>query len=50
MKLVLCDTMLFNNTVYYNIAYGDLSASPTDVKEAAEKLSDLDETMIPKEI
>lgn len=42
--------MLFNDTVYYNIANGDLSASPTDAKEAAEKLSNLDETLIPKEI
>lgn len=30
------DTVLFNDTVYYNIAYGDPSASPSDVEEAAK--------------
>ncbi len=32
------DTVLFNDTVYYNIAYGRPSASPTEV-EAAAKLA-----------
>jgi len=30
------DTVLFNDTVYYNIAYGDPSASPAEVEEAAK--------------
>ncbi len=30
------DTVLFNDTVYYNIAYGDPSASPADVEKAAK--------------
>ena len=30
------DTVLFNDTVYYYIAYGDPSASPTDVEQAAK--------------
>lgn len=30
------DTVLFNDTVYYNIAYGDPSASPGEVEEAAK--------------
>jgi ATP-binding cassette subfamily B protein len=29
------DTVLFNDTVYYNIAYGRPSATPTEVEEAA---------------
>ncbi|MCP5153243.1 MAG: ABC transporter ATP-binding protein/permease [Ectothiorhodospiraceae bacterium] len=29
------DTVLFNDTVYYNIAYGRPSASPSEVEEAA---------------
>ena len=29
------DTVLFNDTVYYNIAYGDPSASRAQVEEAA---------------
>ena len=29
------DTVLFNDTVYYNIAYGRPGASPTDVEQAA---------------
>jgi len=35
------DTILFNNTIYYNIAYGCPSASKKDVEEAI-KLSKLD--------
>lgn len=31
------DTVLFNNTVWYNIAYGNLSASREEVLEAAKK-------------
>lgn len=34
----LFNTVLFNDTVYYNIAYGDPSATPTEV-EAAAKLA-----------
>jgi ABC-type transport system involved in Fe-S cluster assembly fused permease/ATPase subunit len=30
------DTVLFNDTVYYNIAYGDPSASPAEVEDAAK--------------
>lgn len=30
------DTVLFNDTVYYNIAYGDPTASPAEVEEAAK--------------
>ncbi len=30
------DTVLFNDTVYYNIAYGDPSASPAEVEQAAK--------------
>lgn len=30
------DTVLFNDTVYYNIAYGDPAASPGEVEEAAK--------------
>jgi ATP-binding cassette, subfamily B, heavy metal transporter len=29
------DTVLFNDTVYYNIAYGDPSATPAEIEEAA---------------
>lgn len=29
------DTVLFNDTIYYNIAYGQPSATPTEVEEAA---------------
>ena len=29
------DTVLFNNTIYYNIAYGDTGASPAEVEAAA---------------
>ena len=29
------DTVLFNDTIYYNIAYGDPAASPAEVEEAA---------------
>ena len=29
------DTVLFNDTVYYNIAYGDPGATPAEVEEAA---------------
>jgi ATP-binding cassette subfamily B protein len=29
------DTVLFNDTIYYNIAYGDPLASPAEVEEAA---------------
>lgn len=31
------DTTLFNNTLYYNIAYGDTNASRHDIEEAARK-------------
>ena len=30
------DTVLFNDTIYYNIAYGDPTASPSEVEEAAK--------------
>jgi len=30
------DTVLFNDTIYYNIAYGNPSASPTEIEEAAK--------------
>lgn len=30
------DTVLFNDTVYYNIAYGDPTATPSQVEEAAK--------------
>lgn len=30
------DTVLFNDTVYYNIAYGNPSASPAEVEDAAK--------------
>ena len=30
------DAVLFNDTIYYNIAYGRPSASPSEVEEAAE--------------
>ncbi|GMU19257.1 MAG: ABC transporter ATP-binding protein [Candidatus Babeliales bacterium] len=33
--IVSQDTLLFNNTIYYNIAYGKLDASQTDVEYAA---------------
>ena len=29
------DTVLFNDTIYYNIAYGRTDASPTEIEEAA---------------
>jgi ATP-binding cassette subfamily B protein len=29
------DTVLFNDTIYYNIAYGHPAASPTEIEEAA---------------
>ena len=29
------DTVLFNDTIYYNIAYGHPSASPAEVEQAA---------------
>lgn len=35
------DTILFNNTIYYNIAYGNLSASSQEVQNAV-KLAGLD--------
>lgn len=31
------DTVLFNDTIGYNIAYGDLTAGPEEVTEAARK-------------
>jgi len=31
------DTVLFNDTIYYNIAYGNLDASDEDVKAAADQ-------------
>lgn len=31
------DTVLFNETIYYNIAYGNPSATPEEVYEAAKK-------------
>jgi ATP-binding cassette subfamily B (MDR/TAP) protein 7 len=31
------DTVLFNDTIFYNISYGNLDASPEEVKEVAEK-------------
>lgn len=36
------DTVLFNNTIYYNIAYGRPDASDDDIKEAA-RLAHLDD-------
>lgn len=30
------DTVLFNDTIYYNIAYGNPSASPAEIEEAAK--------------
>ena len=33
------DTVLFNDTIYYNIAYGDPQASPAEVEEAARLAS-----------
>lgn len=31
------DTVLFNDTIGYNIAYGDLNAGDAEVEEAARK-------------
>lgn len=31
------DTILFNDTIWYNVAYGDLSAPPEKVAEVARK-------------
>src|SRR5690606_24377269 len=33
------DTVLFNNTILYNIAYGDTSASESDIIQAARAAS-----------
>lgn len=30
------DTVLFNDTIYYNVAYGNPSASPAEIEEAAK--------------
>lgn len=30
------DTVLFNDTIYYNIAYGDPAASPAEIEDAAK--------------
>lgn len=38
------DTVLFNDTIGYNIAYGDLTAGPEEVTEAARK-AQLDESI-----
>ncbi len=35
IAMVPQDTVLFNETLYYNIAYGKLDATPTEVEEAA---------------
>lgn len=37
MGVVPQDTVLFNDTIGYNIAYGDLTASDAQVKEVSEK-------------
>lgn len=37
MGVVPQDTVLFNDTIGYNIAYGDLAASEEQVKEVAAK-------------
>ena len=37
MAVVPQDTVLFNDTLYHNIAYGNLSASDAQVKEAAKR-------------
>lgn len=36
LGIVPQDTVLFNDTIYYNIAYGNFKASETEVKRAAE--------------
>jgi ABC-type transport system involved in Fe-S cluster assembly fused permease/ATPase subunit len=41
MGIVPQDTVLFNNSLYYNVAYGDIHASPEDVEHAI-KLAHLD--------
>jgi len=39
LGIVPQDTVLFNDTIYYNIAYGRPSASPSEVEEAARHAS-----------
>lgn len=45
ISIVPQDTVLFNNTIFYNIHYGDLSATHQDVQNVA-KMSDLHDSII----
>ena len=44
-KFVLQDTVLFHDSIYHNIAYGDLNASKEQVYNAA-KMADVHEAIL----
>jgi ATP-binding cassette subfamily B protein len=41
----VADTVLFNDTIRYNIAYGKLGASQSEIEEAAKK-ADIHESIL----